>query len=81
MGLPPLRSMNAELDSGATDGTYKKVVRDRGGLDIDAATQDSRRDLHDLYYGIHEKDVKRAPTRGDVRTQAYRDTPPADPWG
>jgi len=73
--------MNAELASGATDGTYKKVVRDRGGIEIDAATYESRRDLHDLYYGIHEKDVKRAPTRGDVRTQAYCPTPEADPWG
>lgn len=80
MGCPPMRSMNAELDSGATDGTFKKVVRDRGGF-VDAATQDSREDLHDLYYGIHEQDVKQAPTRGAVRTQNYRATPKADPWG
>lgn len=80
MAYAPMRSMNAELDSGATDGTYKKVVRDRGGF-VDAMTQDSRRDLHDIYFGIHEKDVKRAPTRGDVRTQNYRPTPEADPWG
>lgn len=81
MGLPQLRSMNAELDSGLTDGSYKKVVRDRGGIEIDADTQQSRRDLHDLYYGIHEAEVKQAPTRGDVRTQAYCATPKADPWG
>ena len=81
MGLPPLRSMNAELASGATDGTYKKVVRNRGGLEVDAATQQSREDLHDLYFGIHEKDVKQVPTRGPARTQAYCPTPPADPWG
>lgn len=80
MAYAPMRSMNAELNSGLTDGTYKKVVRDRGGCDIDAATQHSRRDLHDLYFGIHEAPVKQAPTRPDVRTQAYCATPEADPW-
>jgi hypothetical protein len=79
MAQAPMRSMNAELDSGLTDGKYKKVVRNRGGF-VDADTQDSRQDLHDIYYGIHEAEVKQAPTRGDVRTQNYRATPPADQW-
>lgn len=80
MSYAPMRSMNAELDSGATDGTFKKVVRNRGGF-VDAATADSREDLHDAYYGVHECEPKAAPTRGAVRTQNYRPTPPADPWG
>lgn len=78
MAYAPMRSMNAELDSGLTDGKYKKVVRDRGGF-VDAATYQSRRDLHDLYFGIHEAEIKQAPTRGPVRTQNYRPTPQADP--
>ena len=32
MGKAPARSANAELGQGMTDGSYKQVVKDRGGL-------------------------------------------------
>lgn len=60
MSYAPPRSMNASLSEGATDGKYKKVVYDRDGV-IDPATAESRADLNDQWYGIHEKRVKVAP--------------------
>lgn len=60
MAFPPSRGMNKEFSEGATDRKYKKVVQDRGGV-IDPATQESRADLDDNWYGIHEKQVKVSP--------------------
>jgi hypothetical protein len=60
MAYPASRSMNAELSEGSTDGKYKKVVRDRGGV-VEGGTLTERADLDDRYYGIHEKQVKVAP--------------------
>lgn len=39
-----MRSANTELAQGATDGSYKQVVKDRGGV-VEMATYDSHRDL------------------------------------
>lgn len=81
MAHAPMRSMNAELRSGASDGRYKKVVQGRGGFP-ETATYDNREDLHDIYFGIHEQEEKELPGFcAPVRTQAYRSTPKADPWG
>ena len=60
MGYPPSRSMNQELSEGSTDGKYKKIVRDRGGV-VEPGTYESRADLDDMWYGFHEKQVKVAP--------------------
>ena len=60
MAYAPRRSMNAALSEGATDGKYKKVTQSRGGF-VDVATENSRRDLDDVWFGIHEKQVKMAP--------------------
>jgi hypothetical protein len=80
MGYAPMRSMTAEMETGAIEGRYKQVVKDRGGF-VETGTYENRRDLHDIYYGVHECDEKELPTGGRARTQAYRATPPADPWG
>lgn len=80
MACPPLRSMNAELRRGAADGRYKMVVTDRGGFP-EAATYMQRDELHDMWYGIHEKELKDLPGFFDrSRTQGYQDTPRAEPW-
>lgn len=60
MGYPLSRSMNAELSEGSTDGKYKKIVTDRGGV-VDPGTFENRADLNDEWFGIHEKKVKVAP--------------------
>lgn len=57
MAVNTSRSQNAELAEGATDGVYKKIVTDRGGR-VDTATWESRRDLSDAHFGIHEARVK-----------------------
>jgi hypothetical protein len=60
MALPPLRNMNAELVEGATDGGYKKVTQNRGGM-VESTTYASRQQLDDLWYGIHEDNPKTIP--------------------
>lgn len=54
------RSMNADLNEGATDGRYKKIVADRGGVP-ESGTYEMRSSLNDTWYGIHETKVKMAP--------------------
>jgi hypothetical protein len=74
MVYPVSRSMNSELNEGATDGKYKKVVRDRG--QAEGATHASRLDLDDYYYGIHEEPLKVRPDGKLVHTPNYVATPP-----
>lgn len=69
------RGMTGELLEGITDGSSKKVVRDRGGV-IDQATLNARRDLYDTWYGIHEDPLKVDPFGRIVRTPGYRATRP-----
>lgn len=83
MAYAPLRSMNADFDTGLSDGKYKALVKDRGGF-VDKSTFDARAQLHDEWYGIHEAPVKQLPGRigpADARTQDYRETPEANQWG
>ena len=67
MAYPRLRSCNNELDQGMTDGSYKMVVKDRGGV-VEPLTYENRRDLTDGWYGIHEAPVKMTPDGMRVRT-------------
>lgn len=74
----PQRSMNAEMREGLTDGSYKKVVQNRGGM-VERTTYDSRNELDDVWYGIHEtqmKDIKTHP--GHSTTPNYVPTPEPD---
>jgi hypothetical protein len=77
MAKPPSRSCNRELGQGMTDGSYKQVVKDRGGL-VDDATWQSRKHLSVKGYGIVEAPEKELPDMvGPVRTPYTVDT--ADP--
>jgi len=70
------RSMNTALAEGGTDGVYRKIVTDRGGV-VEATTYLARRDLCDTYYGLHEARQK---TMGDGTVHSTPDyvlTPPA----
>lgn len=61
MGKPQnTGSCNDELRLGAVDGTYKQVVKDRGGV-VETATYLSRRDLSVAVYGITELADKELP--------------------
>lgn len=76
MAYPRSRSAIDELNQGMIDGTYKQVSRDRGG-DIDPATWAARRDLPDIFYGIHEAPVKELPDGLPAQTPTYQATPQA----
>jgi hypothetical protein len=78
MAFPTSRSMNGELDEGATDGKYKKIVVNRGGLGVaHSETVRARADLHDVWYGRHEAAVKVRPDGKHVHTPNYVPTAPA----
>lgn len=69
--------MNDELAAGATDGRWKKGVRDRGGV-VDPMTMHMRDELVPDFYDIREKGpVKDVPTLGDRVVPYY--TPVATP--
>ena len=75
MAFPQSRSMNGDLNEGATDGKYKKVIRDRGGY-IDPGTTLNRLELDDHFYGIHEDRSKVRPDGKIVSTPNYVRTTP-----
>jgi len=72
------RSANAELHEGMTDGKYRKVVMDRGGL-VEPCTYDARMDLTDGFYGIHEEPLKMLPDGRHCRTPYTVHTEEASP--
>lgn len=76
MSYAPGRPLAGELDEGLTDGTYKKINRDRGGA-VDPATYRARTSLNDVWYGIHETPVKERPDAVAARTPGYVPNPPA----
>jgi hypothetical protein len=78
MAYPKSRSASAELHQGMVDGTYKQVSPNRGG-DIDPATYEARRDLSDVWTGIHEAVVKELPDARPAVTPTFCPTPPAQP--
>lgn len=72
------RSMNASLEQGMTDGKYKKVAANRGGFTEVERLMEDRKDLADIWYGIHEVDVKVFPDGSKPRaTMGYVETAPA----
>lgn len=75
MAYAPVRSPNAELNEGATDGKYKKVVNDRGGF-VERGTYAMREELYPLWYGIREAPLKEVPARGARTTPNYVHTMP-----
>ena len=76
MTYGPTRSVNAALHEGLTDGSYKKVIRDRGGFP-EGTTQAARRDLDDTWYGIHETPSKVSGDGIDIATPNFVPTAPA----
>jgi hypothetical protein len=60
-------SVNTDFALGSIDGSYKQVVKDRGGQ-VETATYDRRRDLSVALYGIVELADKETPTNGTFRS-------------
>lgn len=67
MALPPLRSMNANLTDGMTEGGHKRLSRNRGGF-VEETTNIARQHLYGDSYSITET---HRPTRADET---------CDPW-
>lgn len=78
MAYAPRRSANDELNQGMIDGTYKQVAKDRGGV-VEVSTYAARKDLFDVWYGIHEAPLKELPDALPARTPTFVATPPARP--
>ncbi|MFJ1700349.1 hypothetical protein ACIOHC_35760 [Streptomyces sp. NPDC088252] len=53
MALPPQRPMNRELDTGMTEGTYKRRAPNRGGF-VEETTNIAREHLSSINYSIAE---------------------------
>lgn len=79
MAYPRTRSVNRELDAGATDGKYKKVIADRGGV-VERSFVHNRADLSDGFHGIHEATLMEVPGCDRTCANPYAvATRPADP--
>jgi phage tail protein X len=78
MAYPRTRSAIDELNQGMSDGTYKQVSRDRGGV-IEPATYAARKGLSDIWYGIHEATIKELPDALPAHTPTTVSTLPASP--
>lgn len=76
MAYPRTRSVNRELDAGATDGRYRKVIADRGG-DVEHTFVENRMDLTNAFYGIHESPVMQVPGCARPCTNPYAVITPA----
>jgi hypothetical protein len=72
MAYAPHRSCNADLVEGMTDGRYKKIAMDQGGM-INPTLYASRRDFNDIWYGFHEVELKMLGDGTMARTPNYRD--------
>lgn len=76
MTYGPTRSVNADLHEGLTDGSYKKVINDRGGFVDKVSTVAARASLSDRYFGIHETPYKTSPDGVNLPTPNFVPTPP-----
>ena len=61
MVYPASRSMNHDLEEGMSDGKYKKIAPNRGGITEKELAYAEREDLYDMHYGVHETPAKRLP--------------------
>lgn len=78
MAYPPSRSMNSDLYEGMTDGKYKKIITNRGGV-VDPLTYESREALNDIWFGIHETPDKVLPDGTRCTTTDYVGNRKSDP--
>ena len=69
MAYPKPRSCNQDLELGMVDGKYKMTVKDRGGI-VESTTWESRKNLNDTWYGLHEAPVMETPD-GQVTKSPY----------
>ncbi len=73
-GFRGVDNMLQNLYEGASDGSWKKLVRDRGGV-VEATTYAERASLSDTWWGIHESRVKTIGDGTAHTTPDYGSTP------
>jgi len=71
MAYPQPRSMNRDLEEGMSDGKYKRVTPNRGGVTEGDLLYRDRKDLADVWYGIHEVQEKSLPDTTVNRTSNH----------
>jgi hypothetical protein len=72
-----MRSQNQELHQGSIDGSYKQVIKDRGGV-VEQGTWYQRDELSCIYYGIHEAPVMDTPDCRKFVSPYHTSTPMPD---
>jgi hypothetical protein len=79
MAYSHIRSMNRDLEEGMTDGKYKKLTPNRGGVTENELRARTLRDLDDVWFGYHETPAKALPdsTHTD-KTHDFVATKPAE---
>lgn len=77
MAYPQLRSANASLHAGMTDGAYKKSAPNRGGV-VEDTTMEYRQRMSGVWHGFHEIESKVLPDGRVVTVPYYHDVTPYD---
>ena len=72
------RSMNADLELGMVEASYKQVVKNRGGI-VENTTYEARQNLADIWHGVHECPAMHTPDGLHTHSEYYCATPPALP--
>lgn len=70
MAYPRARNLNSELVEGMSDGSFKKVIQNRGG-EVELDTARTRDALADVWHGIHEMNPKALPDGTVANTPCY----------
>ena len=67
------RSCNENLKDGMSDRSYKKVRQERWSPERkgESLTDITRKDLYDIWYGIHELDEKMLPDGTTYKSDDY----------
>ena len=63
--------MSADLHEGMTDGKYKKILMNRGGVTEGKLFYEIREPMYDMWYGIHEAPEKCLPDGTAARTPYF----------
>lgn len=74
MAYAQARSCNTELEQGMIDGSFKQVIKDRGGV-VEQGTWYQRDELSCVLYGIHEAPVFDTPDGGKFVSPYHTATP------
>jgi hypothetical protein len=69
------RDLLLELRDGASDGSYRKIVRDRGG-DVENTTWEERQDMAAVWFGFSEIESKNVGDGSRGITPDYQATKP-----